>query len=97
MPTSPSISLKIDPASKRELTKIAESKNVSISSLARDILVESLSEDNQLALLKMEVASLRSEMKELRVDLSVATEALLVSCGNLPPKQAREWIEKNMK
>ena len=58
MPTSPSISLKIDPASKRELTKIAESKNVSISSLARDILVESLSEDNQLALLKMEVASL---------------------------------------
>jgi hypothetical protein len=97
MPTNPSISLKIDPVSKKELSKIAESKNASISQIARDILVESLSEDNQLALLKMEVLALKSEMKELRTDLRVATEALLVSCGNLPPEEAREWTQKNMK
>lgn len=71
---------------------------MSVHLYAKSLLLEQLGmEENP----KEEPADLRRDLQELRHEIALATEALLVSSsGGMEPisrEQAKEWVRKNFK
>lgn len=93
------VSFRLDPESKTQIEKRAKLSGTSVSEFARKVVLEALSEESELARLRLKVGSLEQDLKGLREDLAVAVKAILVSIGSeqkITAEQAETWVSSNM-
>ena len=91
-----SIAFRLDGGSRRVLMQRASELAVSPHVLARHYVLELLGEAEERAALREAVLELQTQVNQLRADLALAVEALLVSAGQVPPSEARQWVEQNL-
>jgi hypothetical protein len=63
---------------------------------ARSILIEAL--DNQIDVRELteQIQSLENRLLELRRDISISVETLLMATGRLSAEQAKKWVAANL-
>ena len=88
---------RLDSANRERLEARAKKVGVTPGELAREIIVETLDDDREIDRLRLKVAAVAEELGDLRKDLSVAVQALLVSSGKVTQEQAQEWVRLNMR
>ena len=93
--TSPTIGFRLDAAASQALAIRAERLGISSHQLARDYVIQMLQASDQGTNLKDANDSVHAHLCELREDLSLAIETLLITAGNVEKTEARAWIEKN--
>ncbi len=91
------IGFRLDEASLRILAERAKRLGLSIHELARHYVIEVLQEPEERSALREAVETVQREIMASREDLAVATEAILVSSGNIEESQARKWVDENLK
>jgi hypothetical protein len=79
-----------------ELSERAKNLGVSPHELARQYVIEVLSEGEERTALREAVNALIEHVREARKDIGLSTEALLASAGTLDEKEARDWKQKNL-
>ena len=84
------ISFRLDAAQVADLEKRAARHKISIHEEARSIVAEILN-DTRRDEIKDEVLGARDDIKTLQMKLADAVEALLITAGNYPKEEAREW------
>ena len=90
------IGFRLSAAAAKELEKRASRSGKTPGELAREIVIKVLEDENGIDLLKVKVASLESEIKQLRRGLSNTAEALLVVSGKVDKEQAKQWVKENI-
>lgn len=88
------LSIPVDDSLISRLSVLAGAQRYSPERAAEIILTEAL-ENSDLGRVHLELASIKRELKNLRSDISVATEAILVS-NNIPSAKARKWVEEHL-
>ncbi len=91
------LSFRLDLETKKLLDYRAAQLGQKPSSLARELLEESLDDQAQIPLLKKKINSLEKSISELRTDLATATEVLLAASGKVSPAGAKDWVEANLR
>ena len=66
------------------------------SDLVRNYVMAGLAEDSTKVTLHEELPAIREEIKQLRRDLSLVAEVLLIRAGNVEPATARKWAMENL-
>ena len=89
------ITFRVSEAELSELESRADSEKVTIQQFAKRALLERL-EDAQ-GNVALAVSALKEELLELRQDLAVSTEALLVTAGKVPPEDALKFVSEKLK
>jgi len=79
----------------RRLESKGKEFKMSAGQYARELVVEAL-DDTHRERLEKRMVMLETEVSELRSDLAVAVEALLIVAGNYPKEKAREWVIGNL-
>lgn len=80
-------------------------QKMSVHEYARALVIEAVFKDASLAILKDEslaeigeaITSFQSEVNHLRQDLAFSMKTLLMTAGEVPEKEAAEWVEQNFK
>ena len=91
------ISFRLDGEALRTLEEAAERAGVSAHEWAKKAVIRELESGNLLPKIAMTGEALSAEMVELRKDLAVITEALLVSAGKATSEQAAKFVKANLK
>ena len=74
----------------------AKRRAVTVNELARDSLLTSLSSDGELHKVALRTTSIETEISELRRDLAVATQAILVTAGKVSPDDAEKFAREKL-
>jgi predicted DNA-binding protein len=94
------ISFRLDSESRKRVDNKAKLLGVKTSDFARNLVLESLNDESELAKLRMKVSLLEEAVLGFRDDLAVAIKALLITKGSekiVTPDQAEAWVNSNMK
>ncbi len=84
------ISFRLDAGQVADLEKRAARHKISIHEEARNIVSDILN-DTRRDEIKDEILGTRDDIKILQMKLADAVEALLITAGDYPKDQAREW------
>lgn len=95
--TSKILSFRLDSTVLRTLEEAAERTGLSVHEWAKRAVIRELESGSLLPKVALTSDSIRAELAELRKDLAVATEALLVSAGKASSEQAAKFVKTNMK
>lgn len=91
------IGFRIDDQTRELLGDRIASLDVSAHEWARHCLLTILKENQDREAWEAAVTILHHEINELRKDVALATQVLLVVAGKMPSEKAREWIGQNLK
>lgn len=75
----------------------AKLRAININELARETLIAALSSGNELHKMALRVTTIEGEISELRHDLAVATQAILVTAGKVSPDDADKFAREKLK
>jgi hypothetical protein len=90
------VNFRLDDLAFDKLLNNAQQFNTSHHLYARECLVQVLNEPVERAELTRRVAAQEAALMELRVDLALAVEALLIASGNYSEQQAGEWVRSQL-
>lgn len=90
------ISCRLEPKFNEALEGRAAELKMTKSDLVRNYVLAGLTEDATKVTLHQELPVVREELKQLRRDLSLLAEVLLVRAGNVEPATARKWAVENI-
>ena len=79
------------------LETMAKKAGMTPHEFAREALVQRLSDEGDIHRLNLKVTNLEIEMVELRKDLAVSTQAILVGAGKVSVKEAEEFVRDNLR
>ena len=91
------IGFRLDDECRRVLGARAARLGVSAHELARQYVIEMLEAGEERAALREAVTRLHDQLTELREDVAVTAEVLLVSAGKVKEADAREWADENFR
>lgn len=91
------VGFRLDDKSRRVLGERAARLGVSPHELAKEYVLEKLSEKEERALLRMALNDLFAVNQQLRGDIATTAEAILISAGKVDEKEAREWVERTFR
>jgi hypothetical protein len=94
MSASPIVSFRLAARHHRRLVTQAGAERPDL--FARELLVRALEEDVLASRVEGLLSDSATQTKELRRDLSVLFQALLVLFGKATPEEARAWTEKHL-
>jgi hypothetical protein len=94
MPASPQISFRLPLRHHRRL--VAQCGTESPDLFARELLVRALEEDVLASRLEGLLTESATQTRELRRDLGLSFQALLVLLGKATPDEARAWAEQHL-
>ena len=80
----------------QEIKARAEKLNMSISDLVRDYVVAGLREEAAKNSVYDALGQVRSEIREIRRDLSLMTAVLLIGAGKIDEKEAHRPADSNV-
>lgn len=89
-------SCRLDPRFNEALEGRACELKMTKSDLVRKYVIAGLSEDATKITLHEELPAIREEIKQLRRDMSLLAEAVLICSGKLDPEKARKWANENI-
>lgn len=78
----------------RLLVKQADGENV--NTFARELLIRALAEDALATRLEEFLSKTSQDVGEVRKDISVVAQTLLVAMGKLTVEQARDWAQSRL-
>jgi hypothetical protein len=88
------LSYRLKQSTYQQLQAIAKARGLSPGGLAKEALLERLSQIQEAS---KGVEALRSEVSTLRKELALATRAIMtVIAVPVTPEQAEEWVRKNL-
>ena len=90
------ISCRLEPNFREALNGRALELKMTKSDLVRSYVMAGLAEDSTKVTLHEELPAIREEIKQLRRDLSLVAEVLLIRAGNVEPAAARKWAMENL-
>ena len=90
------IAFRLEEDLREVLVSRAEELGVSPHLLARHYVTEQLYEAEDRSAARESLTTLQTDLRELRADLALAVEALLVSAGKVPPAEAQTWVSQNL-
>lgn len=93
----PNIGFRIDEPTQLRLGRRADAMDASPHDWARRCLLQVLSESEDREAWVQCLKTLQEETRQLRNDLAIAVQALLICAGRMQEDKAKAWIEKNMK
>jgi hypothetical protein len=93
-PGPKTIGFRLNADAHRILMDRATRLGISPHELARDYLLEALSDRENRAVARVALVDILALTRKLRGDVATAAEAMLVSCGGYTPEEARAWGEK---
>jgi hypothetical protein len=79
-----------------KLEALAERHNISVHEQARILLLDALDNKSEEEI-KTDIKRTREEVKDLKLSVAVAFEALLVKAGNVEKETAKEWITEQFR
>ncbi len=91
------ISYRLDGEPLSVLEEAADRAGISAHEWAKKAVIRELESGNLLPKIALTGEALSVEMVELRKDLAVITEALLVSAGKATSEQAAKFVKANLK
>ena len=91
------ISFRIDGAQLSRLEDAAESAGMSPHEWAKRATVRELDSGGQIPKIALQTESIKQELIELRKDIAVATEGILVSAGKATNEQAARFVKANLR
>ena len=91
------IGFRVDKSLHSRLKAVAEQAGISPHEWAKRAAIRELDSGSLLPKLALQTESLKQELSELRKDVAVATEALLVSAGKATNEQASKFVKANLK
>ena len=95
-PTKPKIvSFQLEESYLKRLEKEAAYFKVSGGQYARRLVIDAL-DDTATERLEKRMAMLETEMVQLQQSLALAVQAILVTAGNMPLEDAKDWTERNI-
>ena len=80
----------------RRLEREGKDYKMSAGQYARQLVIDTL-DDADRERLEKRMVMLETEISELRSDLAVAVEALLIVAGKTPKEEARKWVLQNLR
>ena len=89
------ISCRLEPNFREALEGRAMELKMTKSDLVRSYVMAGLAEDATKVTLHEELPAIREEIKQLRRDLSLLAEGLVIRIGKAEPSVARSWAMKN--
>lgn len=90
------VGFRLDEYHLAELEKRAAKDKTSIHEQARRIVIDVLN-DTERGAVKEEVSAARQDIKNLKLSLADAVEAILITAGGYPQDKAREWTTDNIR
>ncbi len=93
---SPIVGFRLDTEAHSVLAQRAALLGVSAHELARYFVLAILAEGEERNELRESVDSLQTNVEELRQDLAMVVEVLLVTSGKVSESAAREWVKDNL-
>lgn len=90
------VQFRLDPQPYEALEQRARAAESSAGMIARDIVMRHLTmppPEEQMAAL---IASQAKQLAELRKDLRLGVEAMLIAAGKMEPEEAKEWVTANL-
>jgi len=93
----PSIGFRLDVESLRLLTEKAARSNVSVHELARTYVLEMLYMSQQIDGVGFALTDVFEGLYELRENLALSVQTLLVSAGKITRAEAEKWVDNNIK
>ena len=94
-PASVTVGFRLEEEPLRALAERAARLNLSPHELAREYVLEALSEADERRALREAVGALHQQYDVLREDMALMAEALLISAGKVSEKEARDWVKRN--
>lgn len=91
------VGFKLDNDAFTVLEARASELGTSFHLLAREYVIQSLAQEEQLKVFIRSLEALLHELIELRKDCALSTEALLVSAGQANEQEARKWVSHNFR
>jgi hypothetical protein len=95
-PAPEAVHYRVDEEAGRWLQQQAASGNKSHNAVARDCLLQTMSQTGAPGEWRAALNELRHEMKQLRKLILAATHGLLVGAGHLTKDQAAEWVKEKL-
>jgi hypothetical protein len=80
-----------------QVEQAAKRRAVSVNELARETLLAALSTEEDSHRIALRVTAIEGELSELRRDLAVATQAILVTAGKVPPEEAEKFAREKLR
>jgi hypothetical protein len=87
---------RLDPEFLEALKGRAEILNVSTHDLARQYVMERLMEEDEKGATLNALEVVHKQLLELRSDIALAAEAILISGGACEEDEARKWVQENL-
>jgi len=91
------IGFRLDPEYGRALAIRAAALEISQHALAKQYVMDCLTEPVERVALRDAIDHLHGELSRLRVDFGLAVQALLVSAGTVDEASALKWVEQNFR
>lgn len=91
------MNFRLDDLAHEKLLTYARQFNMSHNLYARECLINLLEEPVERAELTRRVAAQEAALREFRIDLALAVEALLIASGNYTEQQAKEWVQSQLR
>jgi predicted DNA-binding protein len=91
------VSFRLSADAQRRLTALATAQGMSAGEYARDLVFQKLDQPEQD---RAAVDDMKSELSQLRSDLALSVEALLVAVTNprpVTPEQAKRWVNERLR
>ena len=90
------VSYRLNASYLAKLEALAERHNISVHEQARILLLDALDNKSEEEI-KTDIKRTREEVKDLKLSVAVAFEALLVKAGNVEKETAKEWITEQFR
>ncbi|CAN5319593.1 hypothetical protein BH10ACI1_BH10ACI1_17460 [soil metagenome] len=90
------VSYRLNASYLAKLEVLAERHNISVHEQARILLLDALDNRSEEEI-KTDIKRTREEVKDLKLSVAVAFEALLVKAGNVEKETAKEWITEQFR
>jgi hypothetical protein len=95
--SSNNIAFRLDEAPLAALRELAELNNLNVNQLARSFTISMLchgaNSENMIRGLEMVLA----ELIEFQKSLALAVHVLMITAGQVPPAEAQQWVDANLK
>lgn len=90
------IAFRLSPDALEQAEEAAKRRSVTVNELARDAFLSSLSSEGDIHKVALRMTNIESEISELRRDLAVATQAILVTSGKVSPEEAEKFAREKL-
>lgn len=91
------ISFRLSGDALEQAEEAAKRRSMTVNELAREALIASFSSGGELHKVALRVTSIESELSEMRHDFAVATQAILVTAGKVPPEEADKFAREKLR